>query len=405
MTNTAVAYDPFAAEVQSDPNPFYAALRREAPVYYVESLDAYAVSRYDDVRRVIHDHTTYSSEAMAALVSRPVEIGRDGDEFDLPREEAISIVGLDGADHMRLRTIVNRGFTPRRIGLLEDEMRRIARPYVEALVANGGGDLMAGFAVPFPTVVIAEILGVDPARRADFRRWSEHMVLAVFEPMSAEQRDAVLVSGNEMGAYLDVVFAERLGSTEEDMVSLLLRAELEGGALTRQELGVFVATLLVAGSITTAYLIGSAVMQLAQEPRLLGAVRADPTLIGAVVEETLRHQSPIQMMFRTATSAIDIAGTTIPNNATVLALLGSANRDEQMFTNPDSFDIRRPVGESLSFGHGVHYCLGAALARLEASVALQELLRATAVLEPAGTMERITSLVFRGPTTLPLRFA
>ena len=202
---------------------------------------------------------------------------------------------------------------------------------------------MAGFAVPFPTVVIAEILGVDPARRADFRRWSEHMVLAVFEPMSPEQRDAVLVSGNEMGTYLDVVFAERLGSTEEDMVSLLLRAELEGGALTRQELGVFVATLLVAGSITTAYLIGSAVMQLAQEPRLLGAVRADPTLVGAVVEETLRHQSPIQMMFRTATSDIDIAGTTIPNNATVLALLGSANRDEQMFTNPDSFDIRRPV--------------------------------------------------------------
>jgi cytochrome P450 len=405
MTNTSVAYDPFATEVQSDPNPFYAALRRESPVYYVESLDAYALSRYGDVRRVMHDHTTYSSEAMAAIVSRPVEIGRDGDVFDLPPEEAISIVGLDGADHMRLRTIVNRGFTPRRIGQLEDEMRRIARPYVEALVSQGCGDLMAGFAVPFPTVVIAEILGVDPARRADFRRWSEHMVLAVFEPMSPEQRDAVLVSGNEMGTYLDVVFAERAGSTDEDMVSLLLRAELEGGALTRQELGVFVATLLVAGSITTAYLIGSAVMQLAQEPRLLGEVRADPTLVGAVVEETLRHQSPVQMMFRTATSDVEIAGTTIPNTATVLPLLGSANRDEQMFTNPESFDVRRPVGESLAFGHGVHHCLGAALARLEARVALQEILRAAAILEPAGTMERITSLVFRGPTTLPLRFA
>ena len=111
------------------------------------------------------------------------------------------------------------------------------------------------------------------------------------------------------------------------------------------------------------------------------------------------------MMFRTATSDIDIAGTTIPNNATVLALLGAANRDEQVFTNPNAFDIRRPVGESLAFGHGVHHCLGAALARLEASVALEEILHAAAVLEPAGTMERITSLVFRGPTTLPLRFA
>jgi cytochrome P450 len=405
MTGTAVAYDPFAAEVQSDPNPFYAALRREAPVYYVESLDAYAVSRYRDVRRVMHDHATYSSEAMAALVARPVELGRDGDGFDVPPDESISIVGLDGADHTRLRTIVNRGFTPRRIGRLEDEMRAIARPYVDALVSHGGGDLMAGFAVPFPTVVIAEILGVDPARRADFRRWSEHMVLAVFEPMTPDQRDAVLVSGSEMGAYLDDVFAERAGSTDDDMVSLLLRAELEGGALTRQELGVFVATLLVAGSITTAYLIGSAVMQLAQEPRLLAEVRADPTLIAAVVEETLRHQAPVQMMFRTATADVDIAGTTIPKHATVLPLLGSANRDEQMFTYPESFDVRRPAGESLAFGHGAHYCLGAALARLEARVALEEILRAAAVLEPADPMERITSLVFRGPTALPLRFA
>ena len=405
MTDSTVAYDPFAVEVQSDPYPYYAALRRESPVYYVESLDAYAVSRYDDVRRVMHDHTTYSSEAMAALVSRPVEIGRDGEMFDVPSEESVSIVGLDGADHMRLRTIVNRGFTPRRIGQMEGEMRRIARPFVDALVSQGCGDLMAGFAVPFPTVVIAEILGVDPARRDDFRRWSEHMVLAVFEPMSAQQRDAVLVSGNEMGAYLDIVFAERAGSTDDDMVSLLLRAELEGGALTREELGVFVATLLVAGSITTAYLIGSAVMQLAQEPRLLGEVRADPTLVGAVVEETLRHQSPVQMMFRTATTDVDVAGTTIPSRATVLPLLGAANRDEQMFADPESFDVRRGAGESLAFGHGAHYCLGAALARLEATVALQEILRSATVLEPAGAMERITSLVFRGPTALPLRFA
>ncbi len=262
---------------------------------------------------------------------------------------------------------------------------------------------MAGFAVPFPTVVIAEILGVDPALRADFRRWSEHMVLAVFEPMSAQQRDAVLASGNEMGAYLDLVFAKRAGSTDEDMVSLLLRAELEGGSLTRQELGVFVATLLVAGSITTAYLIGSAVMQLAQEPRLLAEVRADPTLVGAVVEETLRHQSPVQMMFRTATTDVDIAGTKIPNQATLLPLLGSANRDERMFADPESFDIGRTAGESLAFGHGAHYCLGAALARLEAKVALQEILRVATVLEPAGAMERVTSLVFRGPTALPLR--
>jgi cytochrome P450 len=409
MTHSTVAYDPFAPEVQADPYPFYAALRRESPVSYVESLGAYAVSRYADVRRVMHDHATFSSEAMAELVSRPVDIGRDGDAFDGafdgPIEESISIVGLDGANHMRLRTIVNRGFTPRRVGELEGEMRAIARAYVAALVAEGAGDLMAGFAVPFPTVVIAAILGVDPARRVDFRRWSEHMVLAVFEPMTSEQRDAVLMSGYEMGEYLDGVFAERAGSTEDDMVSLMLRAELEGGALTRQELGVFVSTLLVAGSITTAYLIGSAVMQLVQEPALLAAVRADPGLIGGVVEETLRYHSPVQLMFRTATEDVELAGDTIPSGATVLPLLGAANRDEAVFADADRFDVRRPTGETLAFGHGVHYCLGAALARLEAKVALEELLGATVVLEPAGAMERITSLVFRGPTVLPLRFA
>jgi len=404
MSETTVLYDPFAPDVQADPYPFYAELRRDEPVHYVESLGAYAVSRHADVRRVMHDHAAFSSAAMAELVTRPVDFGRDAEMPDGSSYESISIIGLDGAAHTRLRTIVNRAFTPRRIGALEGEMRAIARPYLDDLVARGTGDLIAGFAVPFPTVVIAAILGVDPARRDDFRRWSEHMVLAVFEPTTAEQREAVLVSGAELGEYLDAVFAERAGSTDDDMVSVLLRAELEGGALTREELGVFVATLLVAGSITTAYLIGNAVTQLVEDPALQSAVRADPALVSGIVEEALRHESPVQMMFRTATSDIDLAGSTIPAGATVLPLIGSANRDERVFAHPDRFDHNRPAGEALAFGHGVHHCLGAALARLEANVALEELLRGTAFLSPAGAIERITSLVFRGPTALPLQF-
>jgi cytochrome P450 len=191
MTNS-ISYDPFAPDVQVNPYPCYAELRREAPAYYVESLGAYAVSRHADVRRVMHEHATFSSEAMAELVSRPVDIGREGNAFDMSIEGSISIVGLDGSDHSRLRTIVNRGFTPRRIGQLEQEMRGIARPLIDELVAGGTGDLMAGLAVPFPTTVIAAILGVDPERRVDFRRWSEHMVLAVFEPVTSEQQAAVL---------------------------------------------------------------------------------------------------------------------------------------------------------------------------------------------------------------------
>ena len=185
------------------------------------------------------------------------------------------------------------------------------------------------------------------------------------------------------------------------MISLLLRAELEGGALTREELGVFVTTLLVAGSITTAYLIGSASCSSCRNQRCEAAVRADPELVEAFAEETLRQDSPVQMMFRTATADIEVAGTIVPEGATVLPLLGSANRDERVFADPDRFDYRRAPSGTLAFGHGVHYCLGAALARLEAKVALEELLCATEVLEQAGTMERITSLVFRGPPSSP----
>ncbi|HEX5096589.1 MAG TPA: cytochrome P450, partial [Acidimicrobiia bacterium] len=208
MTSAAITYDPFAPDVQADPYPFYAYLRRDAPVYYVESLDAYAISRHADVRRVMREHATFTSEAMAELVTRPVNIG-GGEGFEASIDESISIVGRDGEDHTRLRTIVNRGFTPRRIAQLEEEICTIAQPFLAELVSKRDGDLMADFAVPFPTSVIAAMLGVDPARRDDFRRWSEFMVLAVFEPMTPEQMAGVAQSSDEMGEYLDGVFEER----------------------------------------------------------------------------------------------------------------------------------------------------------------------------------------------------
>jgi cytochrome P450 len=396
-------YDPFAPAIQADPYPWYATLRRVAPVYYVESLDAYAVSRHADVRRVMHDHRAFSNEAMAALVSRPVEYGREAGSFE-GGDGTISIVGLDGEDHARLRLIVNRGFTPRRIARIEDEIRAIARTFVKLLVAGEGGDLMAGFAVPFPTVVIAELLGVDAERRDDFRRWSEHMVRAVFEPTTPDQQQEIARSGDEMSDYLDEVIATRDHANGDDLVSVLLRAELEGGALSHEELYTFAFTLLVAGSITTAYLIGNAVMSLVQEPALQALVRHDPGMIPAVVEESLRHDAPVQMMFRTATAPVEIAGTTIAKGATVLPLIASANRDERVFVEPDRFDPGRDTSEHIAFGHGVHFCLGAALARIEARVALEELLARAPRLEATGAMERETSLVFRGPTRLPLRF-
>jgi cytochrome P450 len=407
MTNElAPGYDPLNDDVQSDPYPYYAVLRDAAPVYWLDSLQSFVVSRYRDVRRVMDDHNTFSSEAMGALVSRPVEYADAADVLDEYDRSDFpnSIVGLDGAAHTRLRLIVNRGFTPKRIGVLEAEMRRTARTFVDPLVAAGSGDLQAGLAVPFPTTVIAQLLGVPVERRDDFRRWSEWMVRGVFEPLDAHQQDQVANAGREMGEYLAAIIDERGDGRGDDLISTLLDAEPEGGALTPQEFEVFVFTLLVAGSITTAYLIGRAAQLLAADPALVASTRTDRALIPTLIEETLRYDTPVQLMFRTATADVDIAGTTIPSGSTVIALLGSANRDPMMFNDPDHFDPARGSTEHLSFGHGVHFCLGAALARLEGRVALEELLAHSGVLELAGDAERVASIVFRGPTTLPLRF-
>ena len=402
-STTVVSYEPLSPAVKADPYPYYAVLRREAPAFYVESLDAYAVSRHADVRRVMHDHVAFSSEAMAALVSRPGSYATDADPSGADREVPTSIIGTDGDAHTRLRQIVSRGFTPRRIALLEARMRDIVGELVDRLVERGGGDLQASVAVPFPTVIIAEILGVASDQRDDFRHWSEHMVQGVFEPTNSVDPDAIAASGRQMMDWIDAVIAEREGTDGDDLVSVMLRAELEGGALTHVELRGFVLTLLVAGSITTAYLIGTAMGALLEHPELQDRARRDPATIANVIEESLRYDTPTQLMFRTATDTVEVAGTKIPAGATVLPLIGSANRDPLVFVDPDRFDPDRDLGTHMAFGHGVHFCLGAALARLEATTAVQELVARSTWLEPAGESERVTSLVFRGPSSLPVR--
>jgi cytochrome P450 len=343
---------------------------------------------------------------MAMLVSRPTQYaaGVDGITTEELDQLAVSIVGCDGATHTRLRLIVNRGFTPKRIGCIEDRVREIARGFVSDLVNDGAGDLQAGLAVPLPTIAIAELLGVAPEQRDDFRRWSQYLVRAVFEPLNAAEQAEVAQGTVDMAEWLEGVIAARSGTGADDLISVLLQAEAEGGALTPDELRVFIITLLVAGSITTAYLIGTATHMLSADPALVAWVREDLSRVAAVVEETLRYDAPVQMMFRTATEDTDFAGTIIPAGATVAALLGAANRDERVFPEPDRFDPQRDPTEHLAFGHGVHFCLGAALARLEARVALEELLTSAATIEPAGTPEYVSSIVFRGPTRLPLRY-
>jgi cytochrome P450 len=401
----SIAYDPMSTAVQADPYPFYTQLRRFAPVWYVETLDAYAVSRHADVSRVLHDHGTFSSQAMAALVTRPVELTANPNPSDEDHAFGMSIIGTDGDAHARLRLIVNRGFTPRRMAAQEREIRAIASSFVDEFVDRGGGDFQSSVAVPFPTAVIASLLGIDPDQSDDFRRWSEHMVLAVFEPDTSSRQADIERSSEQMGRWLDEVIEGRSHTLGDDMISVLLRAELEGGALSPEELRTFVFTLLVAGSITTAYLIGRTVIALVDDPALRERATRETELIGRAVEEALRFDAPVQMMFRTARAPVQVAGVDVPVGATVLPLIGSANRDESAFPDPDRFDPARNSRDHLTFGHGAHFCLGAALARLEARILIERLLARAPRLEQAGDFEQVTSLVFRGPSRLPLTIA
>jgi cytochrome P450 len=405
----ASGYDPLNPQFLADPYPTYARLRERAPVCRLPDHGLWVVSRYRDALAVLRQPRLFSSAAMAAAVTRPREFapadptGVDDAAWDAG--EGVSIVGTDGERHARLRSVVNRGFTPGRIAALAPRVRRIARALAEPLLAAGECEFVRELAIPLPVAVIAELLDIDLDRRDDFKRWSDAAVQGVFEPLDDIQKREVAERLAEMGAYFDVVIEERRRRPGDDLVSALVRAEEEHGALTALEVRVFVFTLLVAGVVTTTHLLANAMRALAAHPSELAKVSATPALVPSLVEETLRWDAPVQMLLRTASEEVTLSGVTLPRGASVGVLFGAANRDGSFFPEPDRFDVARAPKDHLAFGHGVHYCLGAALARLEARAAFQALLRRMRELELVGEpAPNVRSLVFRGPARLALRF-
>ncbi len=388
-------YRPLDPAVVANPYPYYAALRRDAPVHHLADLDFWFVSRHRDVTNVLADAGTFTSEAMAALVVRPGGFGAS----DEPTP--VSIVGTDGEYHSRLRRIVNRGFTPRRIAELESNLRDTARQLVDVIVEREQTELLADLAVPLPVIAIAELLGVDPGERDEFRRWSNAMIVAVFERPDARQSEEIAGCLLAMEEWVDRVLAGNAGPNAKDLVSVLMRAENDE-ALTRPELITFLFTLLVAGSVTTTHLIANAMIALHASPEALETLQRCPERTAAAVEEALRFDPPFQLGFRTAAHDVVVAGTTIPGGATVVPAIGAANRDERVYADPDRFDVHRAPRDHLAFGHGPHFCLGAALARLEARVALEELLARVSSVEITSPVEYLDSLVFRGPKRLDM---
>ncbi|MEE2665736.1 MAG: cytochrome P450 [Myxococcota bacterium] len=354
----------------------------------------YAVSRHADVSYVLRHPEIFSSKAMGGAGSRP-----PGGE---PAPTDGSLIGLDPPEHTAHRATVNRGFTPRRIAEIEPRIRKLADELVARFEARGECDLVEAFTNPLPVAVIAELLGLDPARREDFKRWSTALIIGSTQAGAVPQFELF----REFRKYMTGIARERSNTPGEDLISLLVHAQEEEGVLDPEQVVGFASLLLAAGSETTTNLIGNALLALRADPDQAALLRADPGRIPQLLEETLRYDSPIQLLMRVTECATQIGGVELPKGSMVLVLLGAANRDDAIFDQPDRFDIERNAQGHLAFGLGNHFCLGASLARLEARIALETLLvrcpdwRITA----RGPIERHGSFLVRGPVALPVRF-
>jgi cytochrome P450 len=368
-----VAPDLASPAFKANPYPFYARLRAEAPVWRVTLRDrrtAWLVTRYEDVAGVLKDDT-FAKDKLNAMdpdqrAKTPWVPG-----FLKPLER--NMLDLDDPDHARLRALVSKAFTPRLIERLRGRIEALCEELLDAMERESGTDLVAGYALPLPATVIAELLGVPAEDHARFHRWSNRLVSV----SSGRDMLRALPAALAFVRYLRNLVERRRADPEDDLITALIRVEEAGDRLSEDELLAMAFLLLVAGHETTVNLIASGTLALLEHPEQTTRLRRDPSLTKTAVEELLRYTSPVEMATeRYARKDTEIRDTRIPRGGLVLAVLGSANRDERHFENPDVLDLARDPNRHLAFGRGgVHHCLGAPLARMEGQIAMTALLR------------------------------
>jgi len=397
-------FNPLDPAVRRDPYALYERGRREHPAFVHPELPIPLVSvfRYADVQGVLRDHELFSND-FARGRNLPAEIA------ELAAQAPPSMLGMDPPDHTRLRSLVNKAFTPRIVRQLEPRLREVAHELLDAALALREVDLVEALTYPLPVVAIAEIIGVPPADREQFKVWSDQAVATLgtgfFAPPSREQIENQLALREEMHNYFIPLAEARRREPRDDLLTGLVQAEHEGSRLDHDEMLAMLVLLLVAGNETTTTLIGNAVLTLLDHPGELKRLRDDPSLMPSAIDEVLRFDSPVQFDPRRVTQATEIAGTRIEEDTLVLCWLGSANRDERAFERPEVFDVTRQKNPHLAFGFGTHHCLGHNLARLEAGVALEVLLARTASFERShrDLLPLHPSPVFKAVTKLPVR--
>ncbi|MBM7117505.1 cytochrome P450 [Archangium primigenium] len=387
----------YAPEIWNDPHAFYASLRREAPVRQVDPGGMWAVTRYEDVLHVLKNPQLFSSEGFRA--------GVQPDWLQMRNPVVDSILVMDPPSHTRLRSLITRTFSASGVARLEPSIRDSARSIVDDMLARRRVDFVEAMALALPSRALSSLLGVDAALAPRFKAWADAVTGVGITPADApEARKAELVATLEdLTHHLKAVLALRRHQPGPDVVTDLLQARAQGGVASDEELLGFLVLLLVAGLETTYDLLGLCGLTLADHPELWARLKQDRALVPRFVEEVLRFESPSQSTLRTTTQETEVGGVRLPKGAVVLVQFVSANRDESVYRDAHRFDLDRTGVPSLAFGQGIHFCVGAPLARLEARLAVETLLeRCDRLVREPGPVTWNVAVTTRGPAVLPM---
>ena len=378
-------------------------MREEQPVWLDERSGCWHVFRYADVHRVTTDYTLFSSERRRVAVRTP-----SGRSNALER----SLISMDPPQHRQYRNLVSAAFTPRALANLSGRIAAITQELLDEVRPKGEMDLVTEFAYPLPTIVIAEMLGVPASDRPMFKRWADALLnqqlsdAEFFKPEARSDMEYLTRTFDEMADYFQQMLEERQRHPRSDMMSDLLAAEVEGKHLSMEDTISFCILLLLAGHVTTTNLLSQAIRCFDEHPEAMQQLRTQPELMPSAIEEVLRYASPVWRIIRTPNTDVTLSGTTIPEKALVFAWLSSANRDAEQFPDPDRFDITRTPNKHVAFGHGIHFCIGAPLSRMEASIALPMILEQLPQLRLANKepLEPFEGRILFGFKHLPVSF-